>query len=572
MKMEPFLFGVEPAGAALVKDPLGDPLRLSKLLKGVVGREFDVRNAKRLENLSLRRLNKALVVQKPPPTPREDRKSIFFFHNLSSPDSAAHSPGERVSVLTKHEDRDNARYSARANSNMVHDVLKGNNTNRPLSKSHHSTSSNSLNSLSNVHTTTKSLFGAVSQQPRAPETASESTIIHTDSTIAKKVQSTTSLFAKHQPAPKQETTKLEYASSDDDDDSEWMDSDWSSQCDSSDDEHEDMIKFEKVGEPAPPLLKRSLLSGMLLNQLDKPDVGIQGNINPKLVLSPSENAKANSIKSISPIMQTTSPKHTGGGVPAISEVHKAAPVRGLSSQISMHAQPVVNKSAVSLTSFYASNRRPAASNAPPSAATLLPTALATHMFLPTRGERHDPVYNHHSQSHNIHSHHLAHHAQHPQHPHSKQALSSRSSSTTLELTHANLAQLSSIYPGHNSNSNKLSESVTSFKSSSIDIPGKQSRLRREKELERARERERQELLRQKSQDPNSHIDILERELPLNLVDSLYNENKAFGGEMFSGVHAADASQNPHHPHDLQNPHDPNNRHPQPPLNYHSSVW
>lgn len=589
--MEPFLFQVDPEGVKLVKSDTGDLLRLSKLFRSLNGREDSVRNGRRMENLSIRRLNKQLVVKKDISKRETERKSIFFFNNISSPDSTAHSPAENVPVLPKPEEKE----QDRRNSSIAVALLKRNNTNTSLFKSHHSASSNS--SLSSLAPTgnTKSLFnntnftsGTTITHSKLNGPSSNSTLANTESTIAKKVQGTTSLFAKHDShinpnSPSNNNTNNKqhidgFGSSDDDDDddSEWMDSDWSSECDSFDDDDDAVddvdvddssMKFLKKVDENPPALKRSLLSGLFLDRLDKGDQSssIKGNTNPKLVLSPNGPSKpTSSVKSISPLMQPISPKHNSGLPSALTELHRPPiqALRGMPSQISLHPQPVINKSSISLTSFYASNRRPAVSNAPPTASTLLPTALATHMFLPTKINKSDNNILGHGNI-NGHSHSHGHGQVHGHHQHISYAIQYYSqsnnpqiqrsnSSKGLELTHANLAQLANIYPvnsstnaveteigttnenndnniNNNNHLGKLSESVSSFKSSSsIDIPGRLSRLRREKEIEKIREKERQEQLKQRCLDPNSNINLLEKELPLNLVDSLFNENKMFG--------------------------------------------
>lgn len=603
---------LEPEALNLLKGDDFDHLELSRLLKTLSNVSSNAKNGQRLENVAWRKLNKSLVAnrvdERSPEVKKErgdsyDRKSIFYFNSLSSPDSTSHSPADNHLSL-KNDDYD----LEKSTKNIAVTLLKRNNTNASLFKPHHyqnNSTNTSVTSLGpnghqqNNHNNTKSLFhsnnrpSSQSQLHKLQYPSSTSTLV-TNSTAhtvqsAKKIESTTSLFAKPNPSKEKDVpqTTVEFDSSDDED-SEWMDSDWSSisGTDEDDDENDDDennhnnddgIKFPKKVDDTVPQLKRSLLSGMFLDKFNDHEskAKIKGNTNPKLVLSPSSSSSKplNGDKSISPLLESMPSKSSNGGksisplLEAISPKLASDVAHGLPAALNeqnrlhhqqQHQQPVhalralhnttssqlgqppVNKSAISLTSFYASNRRPTASNAPPTATTLLPTALATHIFLPTKNNKaayqnnHNSFYSHQNQ----HSHHHNHyyHQHHPQHnkQQQQQQHSNNNTNNGLELTHANLAQLADIYPSTKDNnpSTDVAESVCSVKTStsSIDIPGKQSRLRRERELEKIREKERQEQLRQRPPDPNrdGELELLEKELPLNLVDSLHNENKLFG--------------------------------------------
>lgn len=135
---------------------------------------------------------------------------------------------------------------------------------------------------------------------------------------------------------------------DDEDEDEDSDSDWSSltedddNFDEDDDHGSEILEFKKEvvtdDESSKPTLKRSLLSGMFLDQLDK-EKSKEKNVNAK---SGNDRHTAHDYDTAS-IRSTTTSGRNGG--------------------------------------HYDLHHR---SNAPPTASHLLPTALATHMFLPTK--------------------------------------------------------------------------------------------------------------------------------------------------------------------------------------------
>lgn len=169
----------------------------------------------------------------------------------------------------------------------------------------------------------------------------------------------------------------------DDDD----DDDWSSLSSDEEEEEDDMIKFNKKdSEITKPVLKRSLLSGLFLDEMGK-----------------DKNSKGNNDNE--------------------------------------------NKSSTP----YDSHHR---SNAPMTAATLLPTALSTHMFLPTKNiKTFQDVQRHQYNVHKTNRVELTH--------------------TKLALTRDNIAKFTSNHDSSNKNNDNASEYASSIKTStsSIDIPG-----------------------------------------------------------------------------------------------------
>lgn len=439
-------------------------------------------------------------------------------------------------------------------------------------------------------------------------------------TIANNENSASASASASEAETVEEKTKSAFVSSDED--SEWMDSDWTST--DSETENDEMFKREENR----PILKRSLLSGLLRqpsstdidkasvtivnnNKLSKIDShstvsdstikkkdfdspkAIKGNTNPRLLFSPkmdsSSKTEPNSAN-VSPNYQTISPtnlqitaskqlRHLNNNatfaidkfnsdkdnhiVSSDTFVNKNTPeaTQSQSRSKSSKSQPqtesqmpppvqgtgigqMVNKSVISLTSYFASNRRPPTSNAPATAAHLLPTALSTHMFLPTRANR-------------------AHWDQtHPKNTQNKGDYNKdykninynyngkgsgsgngngNGKTNVMQLTNANLAQFhqeqienqdknepNGIPTPERCHSNTEYASSVHTGTSSIDIPGAASRLKRERE--RKRRKEEQEIVKDRVPVPDGNIEleILSKELPRNLVENLHIENRMLG--------------------------------------------
>ncbi|KAG7750440.1 hypothetical protein KL929_000283 [Ogataea haglerorum] len=259
----------------------------------------------------------------------------------------------------------------------------------------------------------------LNQQHALYGTSKTNTAVHSPQSETQRSQ--VSLF-DNKPG-KQAVTKQHIMFSSDDEISDG--SDWSSMSGDSDldddDEGEEQLNFSKTNIQKPtekPQMKRSLLSGLFLDKMGNEvsekshENGRPKSKSPGLVVSPSLGAvdrpemsrastsafNVNALADVvmSPTETTKSfaqRKITSSPVPSTD--HQRPPVTRNNSSNNPH---LVSKSAISLASFLANNRRPHAtaneihnghydrhheSNAPPTAATLLPTALSTHMFLPT---------------------------------------------------------------------------------------------------------------------------------------------------------------------------------------------
>ncbi|ODV83206.1 hypothetical protein CANARDRAFT_30151 [[Candida] arabinofermentans NRRL YB-2248] len=266
-----------------------------------------------------------------------------------------------------------------------------------------------------------------------------------------------SLFGNNQP--QQSQPQILFSSDDDfSDGSDWSSVSNDSEFDDDDDDEDDHLDFnkkdnyEKLDEPSN--IKRSLLSGLFLDKMPQESESesqktssSSSNTNnnmrsPKLIISPvlppvghhphpdqlemtpkstavsasltNFTASANDISNISkPTRSSISEVESNDNANANSGskvnsshvsqsaadlLHSTQQQRpSLSRAGSNGIQHLVSKSAISLASFFANNRRPQTndqqhnvyydrhheSNAPATASTLLPTALSTHMFLPT---------------------------------------------------------------------------------------------------------------------------------------------------------------------------------------------
>ncbi|GMG22128.1 unnamed protein product [Ambrosiozyma monospora] len=259
-------------------------------------------------------------------------------------------------------------------------------------------------------------------------------------TMSYKSTSQASLFGNNNTRRTQ-TVEQKVVFSSDEDFSD--DSDWSSLSDDSDDDDaQDELHFEKLDnyrQDNKQHLKRSLLSGLFLDQMNhsggssssSPTASQQqqssNHVNqqnqfqsqPQRMKSPNfiyASGSSNAHHNIDPLelnsMHGARPLNTtkSNNIAAMATLSSPPnnPRSLLKKQSSDNHQHQMNrsgsnstthavsKSALSLTSFFANNRRPTGnqefnghydkyhqSNAPATAATLLTTALSTHMFLPT---------------------------------------------------------------------------------------------------------------------------------------------------------------------------------------------
>ncbi|GME92855.1 unnamed protein product [Ambrosiozyma monospora] len=220
------------------------------------------------------------------------------------------------------------------------------------------------------------------------------------------------------------------------------DSDWSSLSDDSDDDDaQDELHFEKIDnykQENRNQLKRSLLSGLFLDQMNHSGGSSSSSPIASQHQQPSNHvtqqhqfqSQSQRIKSPN-LIYASSSSHVHHNIDPLelNSMHGPRPPNTAKSNVAAMAtlssppnnpRPLlkkqnsdnhqhqmnrsgsnntthaVSKSALSLTSFFANNRRPTGSqefnghydkyhqsNAPATAATLLTTALSTHMFLPT---------------------------------------------------------------------------------------------------------------------------------------------------------------------------------------------
>lgn len=271
-----------------------------------------------------------------------------------------------------------------------------------------------------------------------------------------------------------------------------------------------------------PILKRSLLSGLFLDKMNKQDNNDNHPIEKDNYKGEDKNEHSNNP--LSP--------------PLLSN----------------------NRSTSSISSLLANNRKPSGhydkyhkSNAPPTASTILPTALSTHMFLPTKNFNNDLSYqmvqkrqnqNNNSNS-NANISHLSALSSKKNGNKSadkgdslfyNNAESNYNNSNIVKLTTDNIAKytttVSKVNINNNNNNHEGEEDIEYASSirtstSSIDIPGTQNKLLKERRrLERQREWERQK--QQVDNKKNANGGFIVKELPVNLVDSIQNENKIFG--------------------------------------------
>ncbi|KGK38156.1 hypothetical protein CAS74_003318 [Pichia kudriavzevii] len=383
--------------------------------------------------------------------PQEFRKTKFFYdHSLSSPDSDTSVPQNSIDAITELKNGKVSTQNAgqqlgqvpslfnphmmvgrkklnhsqlqmtsqRSHQNLQHYQQQQNQQLQQDHYKHHHHHQSYQNQQKQ-----QSLQKQQNQQshPNHHAHPAENTLKHEKFVESAQTSEQPSLFQK----PEKETSKIVYSSSSEfDQDS---DSDWSSLSDAEEEEEEDKkpsLNFEKKAvvddEIKRPQLKRSLLSGMFLDEMGK-----------------SGNDK-----------QTSS-------------------VKG---------------------KRYDSSHR---SNAPPTASTLLPTALSTHMFLPTTN----------FQSYQS--------TQRGNNPTSRRI---RDAKTMGKLTSDNVSKMNRTddFDSNNNNGRAYASSIHT-QTSSIDIPGIEDKIERDKRR-----------LERKLEAGNDGA-----ELPLHLVDSIQNENKLY---------------------------------------------
>lgn len=313
------------------------------------------------------------------------------------------------------------------------------------------------------------------------------------------------------------------------------DDDWSSLSEEDEDDEskifDSKLQFSKQNvttddESSRPTLKRSLLSGLFLDELGKEKVKERENESHKGFkgeIKNNDDRSSNAGKQV--------------------------------NRINMTHGDVQNQGSKGL---YDSHHR---SNAPPTAATLLPTALSTHIFLPTKNfqtfqstqrQQYAGQKTHvcgtntktspqshtsgtqakstkQQSQHQQHQHRAYQPQQHQQRVVSQKANTNMGSNDITKLTTANVAKYTS--------NERLPENVEYASSirtstSSIDIPGSESKLLREKRW-REREIERKTVnVSHTNLNMDGNItgiaEIGGTVLPIHLVDSIHNENKLFG--------------------------------------------
>ncbi|KAG7831966.1 hypothetical protein KL920_000301 [Ogataea angusta] len=260
----------------------------------------------------------------------------------------------------------------------------------------------------------------LNQQHALYGTSKTNTAVHSPQSETQRSQ--VSLFDNK--AGKQAVTKQHIMFSSDDeisDGSDWSSMSGDSDLDDDDEGEEEQLNFSKTNIQKPaerPQMKRSLLSGLFLDKMgNEVSEKSRENCRPKskspgLVVSPSfgpvdrpETSRASTsafkVNALADVVTspTEKTKSLAQRKMASSPVPTADHQRPTMTRDNSSNNPhLFSKSAISLASFLANNRRPHAtasevhnghydrhheSNAPPTAATLLPTALSTHMFLPT---------------------------------------------------------------------------------------------------------------------------------------------------------------------------------------------
>lgn len=176
---------------------------------------------------------------------------------------------------------------------------------------------------------------------------------------------------------------------------------WSSVSESEEEENdkeESSLAFEKNDQLLTrnhSAMKRSLLSGLFLNQLHSPPQRAR-------TMSPGEQSSERfdhpsirrTVTHTAPSMASSSAnlpsvKTEGQHLNISSSYDKPATSSSYVVASALKQNLETNKSALNLAHQLANSRRPThqPSNAPPTASTLLPTALSTHMFIPSAQQR-----------------------------------------------------------------------------------------------------------------------------------------------------------------------------------------
>lgn len=339
---------------------------------------------------------------------------------------------------------------------------------------------------------------------------------------------------------------------DDDDDYDYDyddDSGWSSLSDDENDEDEkeesglsfqkqNVVTDDESGNKTKPALKRSLLSGLFLDKMDKEhsDTNTEENSNHKLA---EPDAKIRNERGNSELHSSlTSPRLSDG-------------TRNTTTSL-FHP---VTRQASTQKGHYDSHHR---SNAPPTAATLLPTALATHMFLPTKNFQtfqsvQRQQYSGHSQKPHIGQHkpHANHQSPNSENQQQKHAPFGDGDGQITKLTKDNIAKYANsqtIKPGINAGGESEVEYASSIKTStsSIDIPGSQNRIMKE---QRRKEKLRELDTKRSAGGENGDGVSGTEQLPSNLVDSINKENMTLFGHITrkpttSSIHGSDTCDDP----------------------------
>ncbi|KAG7896888.1 hypothetical protein KL905_001295 [Ogataea polymorpha] len=467
------------------------------------------------------------LIHKTPDKARRSRGHMFFIENTPSPEAEGGSskspPSPKVRSLFDHPVNDG--------KPPIESAQKP--------KPRHIERDRSLERLNQQH----ALYG----------TSKSNTALHSPQSETQKSQM--SLFDNK--SGKQAVTKQHIMFSSDEeisDGSDWSSMSGDSDLDDDDEGEEEQLNFSKTNIQKPaerPQMKRSLLSGLFLDKMGN-EVSEKSRENsrpksrsPSLVVSPSlgsvdhpemsrastsafnVNASADVVTSPTEKTRSLAQRNiTSSPVPPTD--HQRPTMTRNNSSNNPH---LVSKSAISLASFLASNRRPHAtasevhnghydrhheSNAPPTAATLLPTALSTHMFLPTMNlHRQSRVRDTKSSTHS----HLV-----PK-PTAKTQLDDRS------------RQASRGRSDGQDNDKEFEEAISVSSSvKSIEIPGSLTRSRTHSRTHSHRDSPVHHPSRPGLENRGSSYltkvspavttrEMLTKELPSNLVESINNENK-----------------------------------------------
>lgn len=388
-------------------------------------------------------------------------------------------------------------------------------------------------------------------------------------------KSQTSLFAVPNP-PHQKITF-----SDDDDDLD--DSDWSSLSDDSEFEadddhilqHEEALDFQKKQLARPQLhskpseddssavqlsSRKSLLSGLFVDNTAaalKPPINQHRRLqrqetedkhrhgSPKLVYSNGFTDHL-SVRPLDDDAQQGTTAPTASSMTTIkTAVPKFLPQENPRDLLIRHtsngagasgkdAPPTSTKSGISLASFFSNNRKPShshaddqydqhhQSNAPPTATTLLPTALATHMFLPTMSLQQQAMARRRDNQMRLARHHRDSNVSATSEADSEYSSSIRTSTSSIDIP-GSMKRRVHLENQAAAAAAAATTTGTAGTGKSPVIPPPAPKFERANTHTGAFDRPESVRLSPKS----TRLQMLSKELPLKLMDSINNENKLF---------------------------------------------